>query len=224
MSSFPPPPRRPEDEPSEGRPPDGPAHEGQDDGAHRVSGEGLGPAQGYGAPAGYPGEGGYRAGQYTEPGYSGQPAYQQGQPAYSPGQPAYQQGQPGQHGYQQGYQQGYGQPRNGLGIAALVVGIISLLVAWIPFIGLAGALGGIIAIILGVMGLGRVRRGEATNRGMNIAGIVLGAIALILGIVTTVAGASFVARFFDEDVQACVEQYTGDQGALEQCIEDAARN
>ena len=75
---------------------------------------------------------------------------------------------------------GYGaeQPRNGIGIAALVVGIVALLFSWFPGAGLLG----IVAVILGVVGLSRVRKRLATNRGMSITGIVLGALATLIGI------------------------------------------
>lgn len=83
----------------------------------------------------------------------------------------------GGQGYEYG---GYGAPpvrrRNGMGTAALVMGIAGFL------IGPAS----ILAIVFGRIGLNRVARGEATNRGMAQAGFVLGIITLalwILGII-----------------------------------------
>lgn len=69
-------------------------------------------------------------------------------------------------------------PRNGVGTAALVLGILGVLSA-VVFIG--GVLG-LIAVILGFVGLGRVNRREATNRGSAMAGVVLGLIALAISI------------------------------------------
>jgi len=61
---------------------------------------------------------------------------------------------------------------NGLGTAALTLGILSLLICWPT---------GILAVIFGAQAIGRCNRGEATNRasaqwglGLGIAGIVLG--------------------------------------------------
>jgi len=58
------------------------------------------------------------------------------------------------------------QRRNGMGIAALVVGLISLV--------FAGLILGAVAIILGWIGLNRVKKGQATNQVMAMTGVVLG--------------------------------------------------
>jgi hypothetical protein len=75
-------------------------------------------------------------------------------------------------------------PRNGYGTTALVVGIIGLVFCWVPVFGiiLAG-----IAILFGILGLGRVKRGEATNHGHGVTGVVLGSIAALIGIIVTAA-------------------------------------
>jgi hypothetical protein len=76
--------------------------------------------------------------------------------------------------------------RNGLGISALILGIIGAVSGLIPFLfWLAGILG-LIALILGLVGRGRAKRGEATNKGMATFGTVLGLIALILSVVGAV--------------------------------------
>jgi Domain of unknown function (DUF4190) len=65
-------------------------------------------------------------------------------------------------------------PKNGLGIASLVVAIVALLLS-VSVIG--GVILGFAAVILGLAARARVRRGEATNGGVAIGGIVLGIIA-----------------------------------------------
>lgn len=140
--------------------------------------------------------------QGGQPPYGGQPP-QYGAPQQSAGQPSYG-GQPPQYG-QQSYPQspsygmapggagaGGGQ-RNGLGIAALVLGIIGLLTSWAVF----GGLFGLLAIILGFVGLGRVRRGEASNRGMSITGIVLGVLSVAIAVLVAVAFGALWDRFKD---------------------------
>ena len=76
-------------------------------------------------------------------------------------------------GYEYG---GYGAPpvrrRNGMGVAALVLGIVGFLIGPCS----------ILAIIFGRIGLNRVARGEATNRGVAQAGFVLGIVTLLLWI------------------------------------------
>ncbi|MFJ7197896.1 MULTISPECIES: DUF4190 domain-containing protein [unclassified Streptomyces] len=76
--------------------------------------------------------------------------------------------------------------RNGLGIAALVLGVIGAVSGLIPFLfWMAGVLG-LIALVLGLAGRGRAKRGEATNKGMTTFGAALGLIALILAVVGAV--------------------------------------
>ncbi|MFF0426034.1 DUF4190 domain-containing protein [Streptomyces sp. NPDC004520] len=76
--------------------------------------------------------------------------------------------------------------RNGLGTAALILGIIGTVSGFIPlFFWLAGILG-LIALVLGLVGKGRVKRGEANNKGVALTGAILGLAALILSVVGAV--------------------------------------
>ena len=110
----------------------------------------------------------------------GQPAPDQPFPSYPVPPPLYPAGEP-PYGSGPGYDHGgYGappvRPRNGMGVAALTLGIIGFL------IGPAS----ILAIVFGRIGLNRAARGEATNRGVAQAGFVLGLVTLalwILGII-----------------------------------------
>ncbi|MGW5423557.1 DUF4190 domain-containing protein [Streptomyces sp. NPDC003943] len=100
-----------------------------------------------------------------------------GYPAPASAYPSYGAGAYGQPGYGQ---PGWGQPApsNGMGTAAMVLGIIA--VAGFCLWGF-GALLGILALIFGIIGLKKAGRGEATNRGMAIAGVVLGAVGILIG-------------------------------------------
>jgi hypothetical protein len=97
-----------------------------------------------------------------------------------------------------GHAPGYGQPfppghqsaRNGMGTAALVLGIIGVVLSWTVY---PGFILGILAIVFGAIGLGRVRRGEATNRGAARAGLVLGIVALALLMLLVVVGMGMYA-------------------------------
>ncbi|MEU7022245.1 DUF4352 domain-containing protein [Streptomyces sp. NPDC046203] len=76
--------------------------------------------------------------------------------------------------------------RNGLGTAALILGIIGAVSGLIPlFFWMAGVLG-LIALILGLVGRGRAKRGEANNKGMALTGALLGLAAMILSVVGAV--------------------------------------
>ena len=76
-------------------------------------------------------------------------------------------------------------PRNGAGSIALVMGVVALVFAFVPIIGeFIAAPSAVLAIVLGLIGLGRVEKGLATNGGQALAGSILGLIAgLILFLV-----------------------------------------
>ncbi|MBW0089338.1 DUF4190 and DUF4352 domain-containing protein [Pseudonocardia sp. KRD-184] len=82
----------------------------------------------------------------------------QGQPAYAPA------------------------PRNGFGITALVLALVGAVFGLIPFTGFIALILGALAVLFGLLGLGRVRKGVANNRKMTIIGTVLGALVAALGI------------------------------------------
>src|SRR5215213_7407272 len=107
-----------------------------------------------------------------------------------------------------GYPASY-RPRNGLGTAALVLGKVGFLLAILVI----GGLQGLLAVIFGFVGLSRVRRGEATNRGSAIAGIVLGVVAVVLAGILVAAGATFIADNADEieDLGDCLDDAHTDQ-------------
>lgn len=73
------------------------------------------------------------------------------------------------------------QPRNGMGIAAMVLGILS--VCLFCLYGVVSIVLGILALIFGVLGRRHVQRGQATNSGMAVTGIVTGIVGIVLGIV-----------------------------------------
>jgi hypothetical protein len=62
-------------------------------------------------------------------------------------------------------------PQNGAGTAALILGILSLTVCMLTSIP---------AIICGIIGMGRAKRGEADNHGMALGGLICGVISLVL--------------------------------------------
>ncbi|MEV5611650.1 DUF4190 domain-containing protein [Streptomyces sp. NPDC052225] len=98
------------------------------------------------------------------------------------------------YGYGQGY--GYGNgwpgapagPRNGFGVAALVLGIATAVgfVLW-PL----AIVTGVLAVVLGVLGRRRAGRGAATNGGQALAGFICGLGGLLLALLLAVV---FVAR------------------------------
>jgi hypothetical protein len=107
-------------------------------------------------------------------------------------------------------------PRNGLGVAALVLGILGL----VSSLFVVGGLLGLVAIVLGVLGRGRAKRREATNGGMALAGILTGAVAVVLSALVLAGVASLFNQADFGSFTECLEQAGGDQAAVEQCQRD----
>jgi len=129
---------------------------------------------------------------------------QQGQPGY--GQPSY-----GEPGYGSGPNPpGWGQPatppkpRNGMGTAAVVFGVLALLLCWLPVVGL---LLGVLAIIFGVVGRGRVKRMQATNQGAATTGLVLGVLSLVINLIISVLFFLGLATFLNFGGAASIQQF-----------------
>jgi hypothetical protein len=181
-----------------------------------------GQQQGSGQQPGGWGQQGQQQGSGQQPGGWGQQGQQQdwgqqGQPQDWGQQPAWsQQGAPG----------GWGQPtptgrNDGVAVAALIIGILSLLVAWIPFIGLIGALGGIVALILGFVARGRIKRTGASGNGMALTGIITGIVALLLGALITIGLVVLGGDLFGESFRSyaeCIEE-TGDEAFCEEQLQ-----
>ncbi|MBO1751388.1 DUF4190 domain-containing protein [Actinotalea sp. BY-33] len=87
---------------------------------------------------------------------------------------------------------GAGSPSSTLAVVSLVVAVLSLLGAWVPFVGILGLVGGVVAVLVGVTARRRARRGEASGPGMALAGVVVGAVAVLLGVASTALGVWFV--------------------------------
>ena len=77
------------------------------------------------------------------------------------------------------------QRKNGLGTAGFVLGLVGLVFAFIPIIGVIAWPLTILGLIFGVIGITRANRGQADNKGMAIAGVVLSAVGLLICVIWT---------------------------------------
>ncbi|MBH0120786.1 hypothetical protein I0Q12_15185 [Rhodococcus sp. CX] len=78
--------------------------------------------------------------------------------------------------------------RNGVGSVALVTGIVALVFAFVPIVGdLVTIPTGIVAVIFGWLGFGRVEKGIASNHREALTGIALGTAALFVVFLVFVA-------------------------------------
>ncbi|MFJ3791228.1 DUF4190 domain-containing protein [Kitasatospora sp. NPDC090091] len=73
-------------------------------------------------------------------------------------------------------------PRNGLGIAAMVLGIVGAVLSLAVILFWLSWLPALLAVIFGAIGLGHVRKGVATNRAMALTGVILGVTGLLLSV------------------------------------------
>lgn len=213
--------------------PQGPSYDAGRDEAPRYgvrTPEGSGQDQRGGVPQygryGGAGDSGQGQGSYGQPVGFGSSAPQQGagQPqSYSPA---------GMNPNQDPYVQGGYQPRGkvkdgrGMGIASLVLGIVSIVLFWVLGIFIITAL---IGLILGIIALVRASRARA-GKGFGIAGVILNGIGLLINgamlVFSLILGASMFAMFSDPDMRACLDTYmdseltTQDQADFEQCVDD----
>jgi hypothetical protein len=100
--------------------------------------------------------------------------------------------------------------RNGMGTAALVLGVVALVLVLLLLFSPVGAFLGLLAVLFGILGIIRANRGEADNRGQAVAGLVTGAIALLVGV------------FFTISIGVWFSTHVNDFNRFGQCIEDAA--
>lgn len=163
--------------------------------------------------------------QGYDQGYTPQANQAEGQREYL--QPDYASREAGYPGYGMGagYDNGettYGyappqgvQENNGLALAALILGILSIPAIFTVF---GGIILGIIAVILGIVGVRKANSivGPGARKGMAVTGLVLGLIAAVVSAVMLVFGI-----FFAKDMVEECSQFQNDQEQFEQCVDDA---
>ncbi|MBS45236.1 MAG: DUF4190 domain-containing protein [Nocardioides sp.] len=121
-----------------------------------------------------------------------------------------------------GYGAPYGQQQTqsggkGMAITALVLGILAVLSFWTV---LGGIVFGLIAIVLGIIGASRAKKGKAGGRGMSIAGAITGLLGVVLsGVIIAIGVAVFDAADFTS-LTSCLEQAGDDQAAIDECEQE----
>ena len=93
---------------------------------------------------------------------------------------------------------GPGQGTNGLAVAGMICGILGLVLFWTIWLGI---ILGVLGIIFGAIGQSRAKTMGGTGRGMAMAGLICGAIAVVAAIIFVVFIASQV-----NDVENILEQ------------------
>ncbi len=116
----------------------------------------------------------------------------------------------GQAAWQAGTGTAAGGGREGMALAAMILGLASL-----PLLIACGAgvLTGIVAIVLGFVAMSRAKRSGRSGRGMAITGIVAGVVAILIAVGVLVAFGGSAARYAD-----CLQR-TGDEAVCERELE-----
>jgi len=93
---------------------------------------------------------------------------------------------------------------NGLATAGFVLGLLGLLGSWIPVLNVVGIILGVIGVVLAGVGLAKSKKVNA-GKGLAIAGIVLGALAVIFAVLINAVFVSAVDEAIDETTSTKVE-------------------
>ena len=92
---------------------------------------------------------------------------------------------------------------NGLAITALVLGIVGLVLCWVPFL---GVLLGVLAVIFGIIGARRARVSGA-RRGQARAGWIMGIVTILLGVVLTAVIINATNHLAKARIERAVKDY-----------------
>ena len=104
------------------------------------------------------------------------------------------------------------QPSNGLGTTGFVLGLIGLVLSFVPVIGMIAWPLVILGIIFSAVGFSKAQKGRATNKGLAITGLVVSIVGLGVCIVWAVVFGKAVDEIQDEANREAVIVYevTGD--------------
>jgi hypothetical protein len=132
-------------------------------------------------------------------------------------------------------------PKNGAAVWSLVLAILALLFCWLSGLGVLIGTGGVIgfglipiivallAIVLGIAGIRRASRQGASRRGVAIAGLVVGIVALIAAVLVTIGSALALVVLPGglggtiEQAQQCVRQQVVSGSTLDQARQVCAQ-
>jgi Domain of unknown function (DUF4190) len=105
----------------------------------------------------------------------------------------------------------------GLAIASMVLGIIALLLSWIPIINNVAAILAVVGLGLGIPALIKARRGTAGGAGLAIAGLVTSVLAIVIVILTQLLFVKALDEVGDSiDAAIAESEASTDPGAAEE--------
>ena len=86
-----------------------------------------------------------------------------------------------------------------MGIAGLVLGIIGLIIGWIPILCILGLLLSIIGLILSILDIIRKDKTGNQNFGNALAGIIISAMAFMIGAIMSFASIGIIAELLNNE-------------------------
>lgn len=103
-------------------------------------------------------------------------------------------------------------PSNGLGLAGFVVGLVGLVLSFIPLIGVVAWPLVILGIVFSAVGIAKASKGRATNKGLAITGLVVSIVGLAVCVLWAVVWNQAVEEVEEEAARESVIVYevTGD--------------
>ncbi len=113
---------------------------------------------------------------------------------------------------------------NGLAVTGFVLGLLGLLLCWIPVLNFFGILLGILGAVFGTIGLVSSKK-TGTGKGLAIAGLVMGVLAVVLAILINVAFVKSVDSAIDDshddsDVSKSTVAASPDSDGSEAAVEE----
>jgi uncharacterized membrane protein HdeD (DUF308 family) len=111
--------------------------------------------------------------------------------------------------------------RNGAGASALVIGVLALVLAVLFIFAPLAAILGAVAVVLGIVGVSRANRGAASNRGQAVAGLITGALGLLIAVAVIATIGTLLARHSLDfrDFGRCMDRAAG-ADAREACVRE----
>lgn len=94
-------------------------------------------------------------------------------------------------------------PTTGLGVAALVLGIIALATSFIPIVNNLSFLIALVGLVLGIVGVVACNRGRKSGKGIAVGGVILCALSLVA---VMVAQSSSFTTAFNESYSAAISR------------------
>ena len=109
-----------------------------------------------------------------------------------------------------------------MAIAALVLGIIGLVMAWIPAVNIVGIILGVLALIFGIIAIVKAKK-TGTGKGMAIAGVVLAGVTIVAAVIIniTVVALLNVAAKESGGVKAVQSAIAEGANEMQQALESA---